>query len=83
MFHKAVKLEYGKDTTLFLTFQTEEIKEYDVSVLFEKYPQLSALKNRELFTSGQLINGYGIIWNDELDLESETVYQEGLSVNIL
>ena len=80
MFHKAVKLEYGKGTTLFLTFQTGEVKAYDVAVLFEKYPFLAALKNRKLFTSGQL-TGYGIIWNDDLDLETETVYEEGQTVS--
>ena len=80
MFHKAVKLEYGKGTTFYLTFQTGEVKEYDISVLFDKYPQLSALKNRKLFTSGKLMGGYGIIWNDDLDIETETVYEDGKTV---
>ena len=80
MFHKAVKLEYGKGTTFYLTFQTGEVKEYDISVLFDKYPQLTALKNRRLFSSGKLMGGYGIIWNDELDLETETVYQDGITI---
>ncbi|MBR4452049.1 MAG: helix-turn-helix domain-containing protein [Clostridia bacterium] len=81
MFHKAVKIEYGKGTALFLTFQTGEVKEYDISVLFQKYPQMTALKNRRLFTSGKLMGGYGIIWNDDLDLETETVYEEGKMVS--
>lgn len=80
MFHKAVKLEFGKGTTLVLTFQTGEVKSYDIAVLFEKYPQLMALKNRKLFTAGKLMGGYGIIWNDDLDLEVETVYEEGVAV---
>lgn len=77
MFHKAVELNFGKGTTLFLTFQTGEVKEYDVAALFDKYPQLTALKERKLFTSGKLMGGYGIIWNDELDLETETIYEDG------
>ena len=80
MFHKATELNFGIGTTLLITFQTGEIKEYDVSALFNKYPQLSELKNRNLFTSGKLAGGYGIIWNDELDLETETVYKEGKTV---
>ncbi len=80
MFHKATELNFGIGTTLLITFQTGEIKEYDVSALFNKYPQLSELKNRNLFTSGKLAGGYGIIWNDELDLETETVYEEGKTV---
>ena len=80
MFHKAVKLEYGAGTTLYLTFQTGEIKEYDISMLFDKYPQLTALKKRRLFISGQLMGGYGIVWHDDLDLETETVYEDGINI---
>lgn len=80
MFHKAVKIEYGNGTTLLLTFETGETKEYDIAVLFKKYPQLEALKSRKLFTSGKLMGGYGIIWNDDLDLETETVYEDGITV---
>ena len=80
MFHKAVKLEYGEGTTLELTFQDGIVKRYDMSVVFEKYPQLSALKDRELFLSGKLLGGYGIIWNDDLDLEVETIYYDGETI---
>ena len=77
MFHKAIKLEYGKSTQLIVTFQDGKVIEYDMAVLFEKYPQLKALENRTLFKSGKLIGGYGIIWNDDIDIETETIYEEG------
>ena len=77
MFHKAINLEFKEGTSLALTFQNGEVKAYDMSVLFEKYPQLEALKNRELFLQGKLMGPYGIMWNDELDLEAETIYEEG------
>ena len=80
MFHKAVKLSYGEGTSFELTFQDGKVKQYDISVLFGKYPQLTALKDRALFTSGKLLSPYGIIWNDDLDLETETVYEEGHTV---
>jgi len=48
--------------------------------LFEKYPQLEALNNRDLFISGKLIGNYGIIWNDELDIDAETIYEDGILV---
>ena len=63
-----------------LTFQSGEVKAYDMAVLFPKYPQLEALKNRELFLSGKLIGFYGIIWNDDLDIEAETIYEDGVTV---
>lgn len=82
MLHKAIKLDFLQNTTLQLTFQDGVVRQYDVAVLFDKYPQLKALKNRELFLSGKLMGFYGIIWNDELDLEAETVYEEGTSVAV-
>lgn len=82
MFHKAVKLEFNKGTVLELTFQDGQVKRYDMKVLFEKYPQLTALKDRELFTSGRLMGFYGIMWNDDLDIEAETIYEEGETVRV-
>ena len=80
MFHKAILLQFGDGTSLEVTFSTGEVKKYDISKLFPKYPQLEALKNRELFLSGKLMGSYGIMWNDELDLEVETVYEDGITV---
>lgn len=80
MFHKAIELKFGKGTTLELSFQNGEVKEYDMSQLFSKYPQLKALENRKLFLSGKLMGSYGIIWNDDLDIEAETIYEEGITI---
>ena len=80
MFHKAIKLEYREGTTLELTFQDGKVKCYDMSALFSKYPQLEALKDRTLFTSGKLLGPYGIVWNDDLDIEAETIYEDGETV---
>ncbi len=77
MFHKAIALTFLDKTTLEVTFQTGEVKSYDVAALFGKYPQLRALEDRNLFLSGKLMGAYGIVWSDELDLELETVYEDG------
>ena len=80
MFHKAIKLEFKEGTALQLTFQVGKVKRFDMAVLFDKYPQLLALRNRALFTSGRLAGYYGIIWNDDLDIEAETIYEDGETV---
>ena len=72
MFHKAVDLKFKEGTILEMTFQDGLVKQYDLAVLFDKYPQLKALENRELFLSGKLMGMYGIVWNDDLDIEAET-----------
>lgn len=80
MFHRATDLRFLEGTALEVTFQDGQVKRYDVAVLFVKYPQLRALEDRALFLSGRLMGGYGILWNDDLDLEAETVYEEGFTV---
>lgn len=83
MFHKALEIEFLKGTALKVNFQDGSVKQYDLSVLFDKYPQLKALENRQLFLSGKLEGSYGIRWTEDLDLEVETVYQEGKTVRKL
>ena len=77
MFHKAIELTYKENTMIELTFADGKVIQYDMKNLFSKYPQLKALEDRELFLSGKL-TGYGIIWNDMLDIETETIYEEGI-----
>ena len=88
MFHKALDIQFLEGTAFEVTFQDGYVKRYDIAQLFEKYPQLKALEDRTLFLSGKLDGYYGIRWTDirwtdELDLETETVYQEGETVRKL
>jgi len=80
MFHKASEIEFKKGTTVQVKYQDGVTKEYDMANLFSKYPQLKALKNRKLFTSGKLLGPYGIIWNEDLDIDAETIYEDGITV---
>ena len=80
MFHKAIDLKLLMGTALEVTFQDGIVKRYDMSALFPKYPQLKQLENRELFLSGRLMGAYGIVWNDDLDIETETIYDDGETV---
>lgn len=80
MFHKAIDLTFRDGTSLEVRFQDGKIKLYDMASLFDKYPQLRALEDRELFLSGKLIGAYGIVWNDDLDIEAETVYEDGETI---
>ena len=79
MLHRTASIEYKRGTVLEVAFQDGQVKRYDVSCLFDKYPQLMALKDRKLFKSGKLTY-YGIIWNEELDLDAETIYEDGATV---
>lgn len=80
MFHKAIDLKFLDGTALEVQFQNGIVKRYDMRSLFSKYPQLSALEDRALFLSGRLLGAYGIQWNDMLDIETETIYEDGMTV---
>lgn len=80
MSHKAIKLYLEQNTTLKVLFEDGITKEYDVLSLSKKYPQLNALKDRRLFLKGKLFGWGGVIWNDDLDLDAETIYEDGLTV---
>ena len=79
MFYKATKLKFKKGTTLEVTFTDGYVKQYDMARMFDIYPPLKALEDRKLFETGEL-ESYGVTWNDELDIGTDTIYEEGKTV---
>ena len=77
MKNEAVKLYIKKGTTIEILFLDGTTRKYDVLSLVDKYPQLSQLKNRKLFLNGKLFGWGGVIWDDNLDLDAEVVYEDG------
>ena len=77
---QAIKLVLKEGTTFDLYFMDGTVKRYNILSLSDKFPQLNALKDRELFLQGQLLGWGGVVWNDELDVGCETVYEEGIDV---
>ena len=75
-----MEMKFLDGTAMEVLFQDGKVKRYDMASLFSKYPQLAALRDRELFLSGKLIGSYGIVWNDDLDIEAETIYEDGITV---
>ena len=82
MFIRAIEVKFLEEVTLEMTFQDGKIVRYDMSNIFSKYPQLIALKeDRQLFINGHLDpGGYGVIWNDELDFDAMSIYEDGIVV---
>ena len=80
MHYRAIDAEMKEGTVLEVTFQNGMVKGYNMAVLFGKYPQLMRLKDPELFKTGHLQGFYGIAWDDELDIETETIYEDGWTV---
>ena len=78
---QAIKLILKEETTFDLYFIDGIVKRYDILSLADKFPQLNALRNRDLFLQGKLLGWGGVIWNDELDISSDTVFDEGIDVS--
>ncbi len=75
----AIKIQYLDDVKFEMTFQDGKVIRFDMSTMFDAFPQLRELRtNRELFLSGKLdYGGDAIVWNDELDFSSASVYESG------
>ena len=77
---EAIKLVLKEGTTFDLYFLDGVVKRYNILSLAKKFPALNALKDRKLFEQGKLLGWGGVVWNDELDVSSETVYKYGKNV---
>lgn len=79
MFHKASTVFTHPDFHIQVCFADGKIKDYDMNPLFEQYPVFLPLKQTKgLFQQAMVdVGGFGIVWNDEIDLDSEEIYQNG------
>lgn len=59
-----------------------EVMQYDVKRLFGTFPQFETLiDDEELFLNVRIdAGGYGISWNDSLDLDAETIWNDGILI---
>jgi len=79
---KIVKLFLREDTIIEVLFDDEIVKRYDMLSLRDKYPELNKLKDRKLFLKGKVLGNSGIKWNDEIDIDADTIYEEGTYADI-
>ena len=76
----AVKLYLKEGTAIEVLFDDGLTKRYDMSRLFAKYPWTSALSDRSLFLKGKLLGWGSVVWNDDIDVDTETIYEFGQTV---
>ena len=77
-----VKIEPKEKMVLIATFADGEVVSFDIKTLFNKYPVFHALEDEKLFKSVVIDGvGYGISWNDDLDLSSDGIYSKGTHID--
>ncbi len=82
MYHRLASIAPIGELTLEATFVDGTVKRYDVAPLISRWPAFAALRDVPgLFRSVHIdAGGYGIVWNDELDLECEELWTNGITM---
>lgn len=83
MFHKIKNVSALPEYKLSVQFSEGVTKIYDIKPLFEKMPVFAELKNdpQEFACVSVDIGGYGIVWNDDLDLSCDELWENGVQVD--
>ncbi len=79
MFHRIKSVTALENFILFIRFEDGTVKKYDVKPLFHKFKPFEELKNNiELFNQVKIdVKGYGISWNDDIDLSCNELWENG------
>lgn len=79
MFHKVKAVKPLPNYRLSVQFAEGVTKIYNVAALFDKWKMFLPLKgNLTLFDAVKVdIGGYGIVWNDELDISCDELFTNG------
>jgi len=79
MFHKVKSVSALPNFKLSVQFSEGVTKLYDVKPLFEKIPAFRYLNDNpvEFDCVSVDIGGYGIVWNDDLDLSCDELWENG------
>lgn len=82
MTHKIVSVKAMENFVLLVSFQNGIEKTYDMRTLYPIFPQFEVFENDvNLFNRVQVdMGGYGISWNDDLDLNAEDIWEDGIEV---
>lgn len=83
MFHKIKTVSALPEYKLSVQFSEGVTKIYDVKSLFDKIPVFADLKDnaQEFFSVSVDVGGYGIVWNDDLDLSCDELWDNGVQVD--
>lgn len=81
MFHKVKEVYPLPAMRLCVRFANGSTKQYDVSGLMERFPQFEALEDVHVFEGVEVdVGGYGVIWNDDLDVSCDELWDHGVEM---
>lgn len=82
MFHKVLEVKPLPGMELLVTFSSGDTKRYDVKPLLDRWEPFRALRRKRLFERVTVdTGGYGIVWDDTLDLSCNELWEHGTEVS--
>lgn len=84
MFNKVETVIPKKGFILLIKFETGTTKYYDIKPLFDKWEVFNSLRNIPgLYNQVKVDSGgYGVSWNDEIDLACDELWENGIEVQV-
>ncbi|MCD8194911.1 MAG: DUF2442 domain-containing protein [Coprobacillus sp.] len=81
MHYRIKAVEPLEDLRVGVYFHNGEYKIYDVKRMFNKAPIFKQLEDPNLFKQVHVsVGGIALIWNDEIDLSCDSIYENGEEV---
>lgn len=81
MFHKIKSVSALPEFKLYVQFAEGCTKKYDMKPLFERFPIFAKLNDPYLFSDVTVdVGGHGIVWNDDLDLSCDELWENGIVI---
>lgn len=82
--NRMLSLDPIGETKLLAFFADDDPRLYDVAPLMDKWSVFYQLRNPALFQKVKVdAGGYGISWNDDIDLSSDEIYNNGEAFKIV
>lgn len=84
MFNKVKSVMPKREFVLLVQFESGITKYYDIKPLFDKWKVFNNLKSMpELYNQVKVdLGGYGVSWNDEIDLSCDELWENGIEVQV-
>ena len=84
MTNKIISAVGKDDFSLDVEFMNGEVKNYKMDYMLNLFPQFQTLKeDKKLFESVRVdAGGYGVSWNDDLDVDAQTLWEEGILIEV-
>lgn len=82
MTNKIVSAVGNDDFSLEVEFMNGDVKKYNMDHMLVQFPQFQTLKDDpKLFHTVRVeAGGYGVSWNDDLDLDALTIWEDGVLI---